>query len=405
MTTGTTRQGSVALPEQQPKHSYISKRVQEIPASGIRRYFDLLSSMADGISLGVGEPDFQTPEHISEAGVRAIQAGFTKYTSNYGLPELRAAVAEHLQNLYGVQYDPSNEIIITIGVSEALDIACRSILNPGDEVLIPNPGYVAYAPMVKLTGAEVVPVPTSVEDKFAVTAQNIAAQITPRTRAILLGFPNNPTGAVMPRGEVEKIVALAQQHDLLIISDEIYDRLVYNTEHVCVASIPGAKERTILLGGFSKAYAMTGWRIGYACAPAPILEAMMKVHQYSIMSAPTPSQYAGIEALRHGEPDVEVMVAEYDRRRRYIVKAFNEIGLPCYEPQGAFYAFPQVSQLGMSDTEFVERLLQEEHIVVVPGSAFGSCGDGYIRCCYATALPKIEEAIDRMSRFIKRHGG
>lgn len=385
----------------QPRNQ-ISERVRNISASGIRRYFDLLATMDDGISLGVGEPDFETPAQVSQAGIRSIQDGQTQYTSNYGILELREALSDHLRKLYNVQYSPTKEMIMTVGSSEALDLAFRATLNPGDEVLIPNPGYVAYKPDIELAGAKAIPVPTSIEDRFALTAAAVEQCITPQSRAILLGFPNNPTGAVLPRAEAVKIVELAEKHDLLLISDEIYDRLSYGIDHVCIPALPGAKERTVLVNGFSKAYAMTGWRIGYACAPAPIIEAMMKVHQYTMMCAPTMSQYAALEALRSGEPDVQRMVAEYDRRRRFIVDAFNRIGLPCYEPQGAFYAFPQVSHLNMSDTEFVEKLLMEEHVIVVPGSAFGERGAGYVRCCYASSLEKIEEAISRIDRFVQK---
>ncbi|MFA4836718.1 MAG: aminotransferase class I/II-fold pyridoxal phosphate-dependent enzyme [Dehalococcoidia bacterium] len=380
----------------------ISKRVQGIPASGIRKYFDLLASMEGAISLGVGEPDFTTPWHISEAGIYAIEKGYTMYTSNYGLIELRKALAEHLQNRYCVAYNPNNEILITTGSSEALDLAMRAIINPGEEVIIPDPGYVAYMPCTVLAGGVVVPVPTFAENDFKVKAEEIEKRITPRTKAILLGFPNNPTGAVIDRKELELIADVVRRHNLMVISDEIYDRLVYGVEHTCFASLPGMQERTILINGFSKAYAMTGWRIGYALARAEIIEAMMKVHQYVMMCTPIMSQMAAIEAIKNGEEAVQQMVAEYDQRRRVIVKGLNEIGLRCFEPKGAFYAFPSIKSTGLSSGEFADKLLTEEKVVVIPGSAFGKCGEGYVRCCYAVSLPEIEEALERLKRFVIR---
>lgn len=381
---------------------FLGQRVRQIPASGIRKYFDLISGLEGVISLGVGEPDFATPEPLREAGIESIRAGNTAYTSNYGTLELREAVAEHLKSLYGVQYDPQGEILITVGVSEALDITCRSVLSPGDEIIMPEPAYVAYVPAVVLTGARPVFVATSIETDFAVTAEAIERAVTPRTKALLLPYPNNPTGAVLPRSELELIAAVAERHDLLVISDEIYDRLTYGFQHTCFSSLPGMRERTVLLGGFSKDYAMTGWRVGYACAPAELLEAMMKVHQYVIMSAPTPSQAVALEALRSGEPHVQAMVAEYDRRRRAIVDGLNGIGLRTFEPRGAFYAFPQITSTGLSSDEFVEGLLREEKVVTVPGSAFGPSGEGYVRMCYATSMEKIESALERIERFVRR---
>ncbi|MCL4509009.1 MAG: aminotransferase class I/II-fold pyridoxal phosphate-dependent enzyme [Chloroflexi bacterium] len=387
----------------------VSQRVREIPASGIRKYFDLVNTIPDVISLGVGEPDFSTPTHISSAAAAPLQDAdyvATHYTSNYGLLSLRQALASHLGRLYGVSYDPAAELLITVGVSEGLDIALRALVDPGDEVIIPEPSYVSYIPCTVLAGGVPVMVPTFERDGFEPQPEAIAAAITPRTKVILLGYPNNPTGAVARRETLERIVALATEHDLFIISDEIYDRLVYGRHrHVCVSSLPGAQERTILLGGFSKAYAMTGWRVGYAAAPPDILEAMMKVHQYIIMCAPSPAQIAAEVALQTGEDDVARMVAEYDRRRRAIVDGLNALGLPCFEPQGAFYAFPEVSPTGLSSSEFAERLLREEHVLVVPGDAFGPAGAGHVRCSYATALPKIEEALTRIGRFVKRARG
>lgn len=380
---------------------FLGQRVRQIPASGIRKYFDMISGLEGVISLGVGEPDFATPEPLREAGIASIRAGNTAYTSNYGTLELREAVSEHLQRLYRVGYDPRGEILITVGVSEALDITCRSVLSPGDEIIMPEPAYVAYVPAVVLTGAQPVFVATGIETDFAVTADAIEAAVTPRTKALLLPYPNNPTGAVLPREELERIAAVAERHDLLVLSDEIYDRLTYGFEHTCFSSLPGMRERTVLLGGFSKDYAMTGWRVGYACAPAELLEAMMKVHQYVIMSAPTASQAVALEALRSGEQHVQAMVAEYDCRRRVIVDGLNAIGLRTFEPRGAFYAFPQVSSTGLSSDEFVEGLLREEKVVTVPGNAFGPSGDGYVRMCYATSMEKIETALERIERFVR----
>ncbi len=383
--------------------SIISQRVQSIPASGIRKYFDLLNSMEGVISLGVGEPDFVTPWHISEAGIYAVEKGYTMYTSNYGLIELREEIARHLRARYGLEYDPDTEILVTSGSSEALDLAMRSILDPGQEVIIPDPSYVAYMPYTVLSEGSVVPVPTFVENDFKVKASDIEERVTERTKAMLLGYPNNPTGTVLEKTDLEEIAGVVRNRDLMVISDDIYDRLVYNGEHACLAALPGMRERTILVNGFSKAYAMTGWRIGYAAAPAYIIEAMMKVHQYGMMCAPIMGQMAAVEALQNGEEAVLKMVAEYDRRRRVIVEGLNDIGLKCFEPKGAFYAFPSIRSTGLSSDDFVEKLLIEEKVAVIPGSAFGECGEGYIRCCYAVALPDIEEALERMRRFVERH--
>jgi aminotransferase len=383
--------------------SPISERVRKIPSSGIRRFFDLVASMENIISLGVGEPDFVTPWHIAEAGIYAIEKGYTMYTSNYGLPELRQELSRHLKSHYSVEYDPNTELMVTVGVSEGLDIALRAILNRGDEVLAPDPSFVSYMPCIVLADGVFVPVPTAVENEFRVQASEIERRLGERAKAILLSYPNNPTGAVMEWGDLEQVADVAQRHNLLVISDEIYDRLVYGVEHTCFAALPGMKQRTILLGGFSKAYAMTGWRIGFAAAPAEVIEAMVKVHQYAMLCAPVMGQMAAIEALRTGEDAVRDMVSEYDRRRRVIVQGLNDIGLPCFEPKGAFYAFPSIASTGLSSEEFAERLLLEERVVVVPGSTFGDCGEGYIRCCYAVSLKDIEEALSRMERFVRRH--
>ncbi|MDW8054682.1 MAG: aminotransferase class I/II-fold pyridoxal phosphate-dependent enzyme [Anaerolineae bacterium] len=384
--------------------TYISQRVAAVPPSGIRKFFDIAATMKDVISLGIGEPDFVTPEPILNAGIASLQRGETGYTSNAGLRELREALSAHLERLYGVSYDPEEELLITVGVSEALYLALTAIIDPGDEVVVPQPCFVAYPAEVIFAGGTPVAVPTRVEEDFQVSAAAIAARITPRTKALLIGYPNNPTGAVMSRERLVEIAALAEQHDLIVISDEIYDRLVYGVEHVCFAALPGMRARTVLLGGFSKDYAMTGWRIGYMAAPKEILAAARKVHQYTIMSAPTTGQHAALAALREGEEHVQRMVAEYDRRRRLIVSGLNALGLDCFEPRGAFYAFPSVAKSGMSDDEFAERLLLEERVAVVPGSAFGIGGEGFVRMCYATAYEKIEEALERIARFMQRHG-
>jgi aminotransferase len=382
----------------------ISQRVAAVPPSGIRRFFDIAATMKDVISLGIGEPDFVTPPVILQAGIRSLERGETHYTSNSGTLELRRELAAHLQRLYGVSYDPETELLITVGVSEALYLALTAIVDPGDEVIVPEPCFVAYTAEVVFAGGSPIVVDTKMEDDFQVTGAQVEAAVTPRTKAILIGYPNNPTGAVMTRERLLEIAQVAQRHDLLVISDEIYDRLVYGVSHTCFASLPGMRERTILLGGFSKDYAMTGWRIGYAAAPADLLGAMRKVHQYTIMSAPTTAQAAALEALRHGESAVQEMVAEYDRRRRLIVGGLNSLGLPTFEPRGAFYAFPRIADSGMDDHEFAERLLREEKVAVVPGSAFGRAGAGFVRCCYATAYEKIEEALERIGRFMRRHG-
>jgi aminotransferase len=386
-----------------PKYKLISKRLEEISPSGIRKFFDLLMKMEDVISLGVGEPDYATPWHISEAAVKSLEKGYTMYTSNSGIQELRDLTSKYLKDKYGVDYSPNGEILMTVGVSEALDLTMRAILNPGDEVIMTDPHYVAYDACVVLAGGKPVMVPTSQENNFEVEAKDIEKRITKKTRAILIGYPSNPTGAVMERQKLLDIARVAKKNNLTVISDEIYARLTYDREHTCFSSLPGVKENTVLLGGFSKAYAMTGWRIGYAAAPKEIIAAMTKIHQYTIMCCPTPAQVAAIEALKTGEPDVVEMVADYNRRRKVIVKGLNDIGLPCFEPKGAFYAFPSITPTGMDSEEFSEKLLIEEKVAVVPGSAFGQCGEGYVRCCYATSLAKIEEALARMGRFVKKY--
>ena len=381
----------------------ISRRVDSLSPSGIRKFFDILSTMEGAISLGVGEPDFTTPWNVSEAGIYSLEKGFTMYTSNKGLLELRQELVRHLRSRYGLEYNPDTELLITVGVSEALDLAMRSIIDPKDEVLSPDPTYVSYGPCTVLAGGTFVPVPTTVENDFKVKASDIEKRVTDRTKAILIGYPNNPTGAVMGKDDLAEIAKIARNHDLLVVSDEIYDRLVYGVEHTCFASLPGMKEHTILMGGFSKAYAMTGWRVGYAAARPEIIEAMTKVHQYTMLCAPITAQMAAVEALKAGEAAVQEMIADYDRRRRVMLKGLNDIGLACFEPRGAFYCFPSVKVTGLSSEEFAEKLLVEEKVAVVPGQAFGEFGEGYVRCCYATALSDIEEALRRMGRFVERH--
>jgi len=383
------------------QHERIAQRVGMVPASGIRRFFDIAAEMPDVISLGIGEPDFVTPAAIRAAGERSLDQGHTGYTSNSGLLELRVALAEHLERIYGVTYDPQTELLITVGVSEAMQNSMLATINPGDEVIIPEPCFVAYPASVIFAGGVSVQVPTSVEQAFQVTGAAIAAAVTPRTRAILIGYPNNPTGAVMSRERLLEVAAVAERNDLLVFSDEIYDRLVYGVEHTCFAALPGMRERTVLLGGFSKAYAMTGWRLGWLAAPTDITAATRKIHQYNIMSAPTIAQYAGLEALRNGEIFVQEMVAEYNRRRKVLVAGLNAIGLPTFEPQGAFYAFPKVSHLGLTSQTFAERLLHEHHVAVIPGDAFGPSGDGFVRACYATSMDKLETALDRIEHFVR----
>jgi aminotransferase len=379
----------------------LSRTVAEVPASGIRRFFDLVAEMEDVISLGVGEPDFVTPWRIREAAIFSIEAGHTTYTSNYGLKELREAISDKLCERSGVAYDPAREVLVTVGVSEALDVAFRALLNTGDEVLVPQPCYVSYVPCIAFAGGVPVTVGTTASEAFQVRAEALAERITPRTKAILLSFPSNPTGAVMDRAGLQAIVDLAVKHDLYLVTDEIYDRLSYDLMHTSVASLPGARERTILLNGFSKAYAMTGWRIGYACAPAPVLEMMMKIHQYTMLCAPITAQKAALEAIRHGERDTNEMVADYDRRRRLFVTGLNKIGLECPLPGGAFYAFPSIRATGLTSEEFTERLLKEQKVLVVPGDVFGDGGAGHVRCCYATATAKLETALERIAVFVQ----
>jgi aminotransferase len=383
----------------------LSKRVAGLKPSGIRKFFDIAATMKDVISLGIGEPDFTTPKPILDAGIRSLQNGETHYTSNSGKIELRQGISENLKRLYNVQYDPANEIIATVGVSEALYLTFTAILEPGDEVIIPTPCFVSYQAEVILAGGVPVEVPARLENNFTVDPDDIRKAITPRTKVIFVGYPSNPTGAVAPREILMEIGRIAEEHDLLIVSDEIYDRLVYDFEHVCFPSLDESlKRRTVLLGGFSKDYAMTGWRIGYACGPEDIIKGLVRIHQYTIMSAPTTAQDAAIEALKSGEPHVQSMLSEYDSRRRMLVAGLNRLGLETFEPRGAFYTFPNIRASGMDDEAFAESLLREEQVAVVPGNAFGPGGEGFVRACYATSYEQIEEALHRIEKFMNRHG-
>lgn len=381
----------------------LSPTVQAIPPSGIRRFFDIVADMKGVVSLGVGEPDFVTPWHIRESCIYSLHRGYTSYTSNFGLLELREEIARVIQEECTVSYDPRNEVLVTVGVSEALDLAMRALLAPGDEVLIPEPCYVSYKACVSLAGGVPVPVSTNVDNQFRVTAAQLEEKISPRTKLLMIGYPNNPTGAVMPREDLLEIAAFAARHDLIVISDEIYAKLTYEGEHTCFASLPGMKDRTILLNGFSKSYAMTGWRIGYALANPDFIAAMTKIHQYTMLCTPITAQMAALEALRHGEKEVGSMVAQYNQRRRLILNGFREMGLSCFEPKGAFYLFPSIRETGLNSLEFAEGLLKAEKVALVPGTAFGDCGEGFVRCSYATSPANISEALERINRFVRQH--
>ena len=378
----------------------LSRAVEAIPPSGIRRFFDVVSQMDDVISLGVGEPDFGTAWRVREAAIYGLERGRTSYTANSGLLELRQAIAAALRGRYGLEYDPGHEVLVTVGVSEGLDLALRALLDPGDEVLVAEPCYVAYPPCVALAGGVPVSLPTSAADGFVPRAAVAERLVTPRTKAIVLNTPSNPTGAVLGRAALEALADVARRHDLLVISDEVYDRLSYDAPHVPMAALPGMAERTLLLNGFSKTYGMTGWRVGYAAGPRPLLAAMTKIHQYTALCASRQAQEAAIEALRVPDRDVEAMVDDYDARRRLFVSGLNRLGLTCHLPAGAFYAFPSVAATGLSSQGFAERLLTEGRVAVVPGDAFGAGGDGHVRCAYATALPQLEAALERMARFL-----
>ena len=377
-----------------------SRAVAAVPPSGIRKFFDLAQTMQGVISLGVGEPDFPTPWTVREAAIHAIEQGATTYTSNSGLLELRELVCADLDARYGVAYDPEGECLVTSGVSEGLDLTLRALLNPGDEVVVPEPCYVAYAPCVAFAGGVPVPVAMDPGEGFRLDADRIAAVLTPRTRAVLFGSPSNPTGATQTAADLAALAGLAAAHDLWLLSDEIYDRLTYDGVHASTAAAPGARDRTVLLGGFSKSYAMTGWRVGYVCAPAALASLMHRIHQYTMLCAPHVSQVAAVEAMRSAQGDVDGMVADYDRRRRLFVKGLGELGLDCPEPGGAFYAFPSVRSSGLTSADFAERLLTEQKVAVVPGDVFGASGAGHVRCSYATALPQLEEALERIGRFL-----
>ncbi|WAM30556.1 aminotransferase class I/II-fold pyridoxal phosphate-dependent enzyme [Caldicellulosiruptor naganoensis] len=381
---------------------FLSRSVQSVPPSGIRKFFDIVSEMKDALSLGVGEPDFVTPWSIREMGIYSIEEGHTHYTSNYGLLELRKEISNYLKRRFNLDYpNYRDQILVTVGASEAIDIALRSIINPGDEVLIPEPCFVSYKPCTIFAGGVPVAVPTKAENDFKLRPEDIISKITPRTKALILSYPNNPTGAIMTREDLKELVDVLKDKDIIVISDEIYAELTYEGDHVSVANFPEMKDKTILINGFSKAFAMTGWRLGFVAANEVFIKAMAKVHQYIIMSAPTFSQYAAIEALRNGEAEVEKMREEYNRRRRYMVSRFNKMGLECFEPKGAFYVFPSIKSTGLSSEEFAEKLLYQQKVAVVPGTAFGSCGEGFIRCSYAYSLETIKEALDRIEKFVK----
>lgn len=385
------------------KRPRVAEVVQNVPPSGIRRFFDIVSQMEDVISLGVGEPDFVTPWRIREAAIYSLERGYTQYTSNWGLLELREEIARLLDRRYGVEYRPEGEVLVTVGVSEGLDLALRAILNPGDEVLIPEPCYVSYRPCTAFAGGVPVPIGSDASTGFRVRVEALEAAITPRTRAILLNFPNNPTGATLRRADLERIADLAERHDLIVLSDEIYAELTYDGAHTCFASLPGMQNRTILFNGFSKAYAMTGWRIAYAAGPPDLIGAMTKIHQYTMLCASITAQKAALEACRGGDQEMEAMVAEYEQRRRFFVKGLNEIGLETLMPEGAFYVFPSIRSTGLTCEEFAERLLMEERVAVVPGTAFGEGGEGHVRCSYASSIDNIREALVRMERFVTRY--
>ena len=379
----------------------LSKTITTIQPSGIRKFFDIVSEMKDAISLGVGEPDFDTPWHIRDEGIYSLEKGKTFYTSNAGLKELKIEISNYLKRRCNIKYDYEKEVLVTVGGSEAIDIAMRAMLDPGDEVLIPQPSYVSYVPCATLANGTPVIIELKAENEFRLTAEQLEAAITPKSKLLVLPFPNNPTGAVMERKDLEAIAEVIKKHDLFVLSDEIYSELTYLDEHVSIASLPGMKERTILINGFSKAYAMTGWRLGYACGPEVIISQMTKIHQFAIMCAPTTSQYAAVEALKNGDDDVAMMREEYNQRRRYLVHRFKEMGLECFEPFGAFYIFPSIKEFGMTSDEFATKLLNSKKIAVVPGTAFGECGEGFLRISYAYSLDDLKEALGRIEIFIE----
>lgn len=380
----------------------LSETIVTIKPSGIRKFFDIVSEMEDAISLGVGEPDFDTPWHIRDEGIYSLEKGRTFYTSNAGLKELKVEITKYIKRTQGISYDADHEVIVTVGGSEAIDIALRAMVDPGDEVLIPQPSYVSYEPCAILAGAKPVIIELKEENEFRLTAQELRDVITDKTKILILPFPNNPTGAIMEKEDLEAIAEIIREKDIFVISDEIYAELTYKEKHVSIASLPGMQERTVLINGFSKAYAMTGWRLGYACAPKEIMEQMLKIHQFAIMCAPTTSQYAAVEALRNGDEDVAMMRESYNQRRRFLMHAFKEMGLECFEPYGAFYVFPSIKEFGMTSDEFANRLLQEEKVAVVPGTAFGDCGEGFLRISYAYSIDSLKIALDKINAFITR---
>lgn len=380
----------------------LNEKVKQIKPSGIRKFFDIAATMEGVVSLGIGEPDFPTPGHVRDVGIQSILEKGTAYTANVGLIELRRSISKYLERRFSLEYDPQNQILVTVGASEAVDLALRAVVEPGDEVLVPEPTYVSYAPTAVLAGGVPVPVPTYEKDDFRLTAEVIKSLITPKTKAIVFCYPNNPTGAVMEEQDLKEIAEVLRQREILVITDEVYSELVYGIKHTSIASLPGMAERTVVINGFSKAFAMTGWRLGFACGPVELIDAMKKIHQYVIMCAPTMSQWAAIEALENGRPEVEKMVAEYNRRREVIVGGFRKMGLSCFEPKGAFYCFPRISDLGMSSDDFCTKLLESEKVAVVPGSAFGASGEGFVRCSYAYSVEAIEEALRRIERFIQK---
>ena len=380
----------------------LSDRIVALKPSGIRKFFDLVSEMEDAISLGVGEPDFDTPWHIRDEGIYSLEKGRTFYTSNAGLKELKVEISNYLKRKQGVTYDPSDEVLITVGGSEAIDIGLRAVLNPGDEVLIPQPSFVSYEPCAIMAGGVPVIIELKAENEFRLTAQELEDAITDKTKVLVLPFPNNPTGAIMEREDLEAIAEVIRRHDILVMSDEIYSELTYKDKHVSIVEIEGMQERTILINGFSKAFAMTGWRLGYACGPKAIIEQMLKIHQFAIMCAPTTSQYAAVEALRNGDGDVQEMRTAYNQRRRYLMNAFREMNLECFEPFGAFYIFPCIKEFGMTSEEFASRFLEEEKVAVVPGTAFGDCGEGYLRISYAYSLDTLKVAIGKLANFVEK---
>ena len=383
----------------------MNRTLQELKPSGIRKFFDIAAEMDEVISLSVGEPDFSTPWHIRQEGIHTLEKGKTWYSANAGMIELRQAIADHIRQESGVSYDPKTEILVTVGGSEAIDLTFRALVAPGDEVLIPEPSFVCYDPLTRMAGGVPVPLVTRAEDRFRLTPEALQAAITPKTKLLVLPFPNNPTGAIMPREELEKIAAVLRGTDIMVLSDEIYGVLTYGREHTSITQIEGMQERTVLVNGFSKTYAMTGWRLGYACGPAPVMKMLTKLHQFGIMCAPTTAQYAAIEAMRNGAEDVVTMRREYDMRRRFIVDGLRKLGLDCFEPEGAFYVFPSIQSTGLTSDEFCRRLLEEKHVAVVPGNAFGACGEGYVRISYCYSLKHITEALRRMGEFLQELKG